>query len=163
MTFKASFDWTVKLITGSFATVFLVFMWLSILNFDTITNGTIFTLIVLGLLLSTYFWHPKSYEVTEGGIVIKRPIGSKLIGFSRIKQVNRVKNDDLGFVFRLFGNGGLFGFTGLFKSRFYGDLTFYATQQRNYVIVETDLKKYVLTPDEPLKFVKSVENRVGVN
>jgi Bacterial PH domain len=38
----------------------------------------------------------------------------------------------------------------------------FGTQQRNYIVVETDLKKYVLTPDEPLDFVKSVENRVGV-
>lgn len=161
MVFKASFDWSVKLITGSFATLFLVFMWLSILNFDTITSGAIFSLVGFGLLLTTYFWHIKNYEVTESGIVIHRPIGSKLIGFSNIKHVDNVKNDDLGFLLRLFGNGGLFGFTGLFKSRFYGDLTFYATQKRNYIIVETNLKKYVLTPDEPLEFVKSLEQRVG--
>jgi hypothetical protein len=162
MTFKASFDWKVKLITSSFAILVLTFLWLSARNFDTLTSGTVFSLIGLVLILGTYLWHPQSYKITEGGIIINRPIGSKLLGFSSIKHIKRVENDDLGFVLRLFGNGGLFGFTGLFKSRFQGDLTFYATQQRNYVIVETDLKKCVLTPDEPFDFVKNVESRVGV-
>jgi Bacterial PH domain len=161
MTFKASFDWSVKILTSAFCLFYFTFLVLGMLNIE--TSGVIMLPIIMTVvILITYLWHVQSYEITSGGIEIKRPIGSKLIGFSSIKHVNSVKNDDIGFIFRLFGNSGIFGFTGLFKSRFYGDLTFYGTQQRNYIIIETNLKKYVLTPDEPFDFVKSVENRVGV-
>jgi Bacterial PH domain len=161
MTFKASFDWSVKILTSTFCLFYFIFLILGMINIE--TSGVIMLPIIMTVvILMTYLWHVQSYEITSGGIEIKRPIGSKLIGFSSITHVNSVKNDDIGFVFRLFGNGGIFGFTGLFKSRFYGDLTFYGTQQRNYVIIETDFKKYVLTPDEPFDFIKSVENRVGV-
>lgn len=161
MIFKASFDWTVKILTAAFCLFYFTFLFLGIFNFDTF--GTIiFPLIMTLIVVGSYLWHVQSYEVTDGGIEIKRPIGSKLISFRSINYVKNLKKDDLGIVIRTFGNGGLFGFYGMFGSSNQGKITFYGTQQRNYVIVETDSKKYVLTPDEPLEFVKSLEQRVGV-
>jgi Bacterial PH domain len=161
MIFKASFDWHVKILTSAFCLFYFTFLVLGMLNFE--TSGVIMLPAIMTIvILIAYLWHVQSYKITSGGIEIKRPIGSKLIGFSNIKHVKRVKNDDLGIVLRLLGVGGIFGFIGIYKSQIYGKTTFYGTQQRNYVIVETNLKKYVLTPDEPLDFVKSVENRVGV-
>jgi hypothetical protein len=159
MTFKASYDWPVKIMTASFILLYAVIIALSIRNIETITVGAIISLFVLTAVLSAYFWHPQSYKVTSGGIVIKRPIGSKLIGFSTIKQIKPIEKDDFGFIMRVFGNGGLFGYTGIHKSAVLGETTFFATQQRNYIMVETDLKKYILTPDEPVDFMKSVENK----
>jgi hypothetical protein len=162
MTFKASFDWSVKIITAAFSLFFCTISILGIINIDSTSGAIIFPVIMMLLVLVSYLWHVQSYEVTSGGIEIKRPVGSKLIGFSSIKHLKKVESNDLGFVLRLLGVGGIFGFFGIYKSQYYGKMTFYATQQRNYVIVETDLKKYVLTPDEPFDFVKSVENCVGV-
>jgi Bacterial PH domain len=161
MTFKASFDWSVKILTSAFCLFYFTFLILGMINIET-SGATLFPIIMTVVILIAYLWHVQSYEITSGGIEIKRPIGSKLIGFSSIKHVKRVKNDDLGIVLRLLGIGGIFGFIGIYKSQIYGKTTFYGTQQRNYVIVETGLTKYVLTPDEPFDFVKSVENRVGV-
>ena len=162
MTFKASFDWSVKIITVAFCLFWFTFLFLGVFNFETF--GTIiFPLIMTLIVLWSFLWHVQSYEVTNGGIEIKRPIGPVLISFRSINYTKRVENDDLGIIIRTFGNGGIFGFNGIFRSSIQGKITFYGTQQRNYVIVETDLKKYVLTPDEPFEFVKSVENRVGVN
>ena len=162
MTFKASFDWMVKIVTGSFCLFFLTFLVLWFINIET-SSTPVFSVIMLLILFVVYLLHVQHYEVTHEGIKIKRLIGSKQIDFNNIKRVDRVKNDDLGVIIRTFGNGGIFGISGFYKSTIYGKLTLFATQQRNYVIVETDLKKYVLTPDEPFEFVKSVENRVGVN
>jgi Bacterial PH domain len=161
MVFKASFDWMVKIITATFCLFFLIFTVLGTLNVE---KPSMPTIPVIGLLviLVVYLLHVQHYEVTHEGIKIKRLIGSKVIDFNSIKHINRLKDDDLGVVIRTFGNGGIFGFIGIHRSSIYGKITVLATQQRNYVIVETDLKKYVLTPDEPFDFVKSVENRVGV-
>jgi hypothetical protein len=161
MTFKASFDWMVKLITGAFCLFFLTFFILWFINIET-SKTPIFSVIMLIIVGIIYLFHVQNYEVTHEGIKINRLIGSKQIDFSTIKNVYKVKNDDLGFMIRTFGNGGIFGFMGFYKSQIYGNMRLFGTQQRNYVIVETNLKKYVLTLDEPFDFVKSVENRVGV-
>jgi Bacterial PH domain len=161
MIFKASFDWMVKLITVAFCLFFFTFFVLWFINIET-SRTPIFSEIMLIVLGIIYLFHVQNYEVTHESIKINRLIGAKKIDFSNIKNVYKVKNDDLGFMIRTFGNGGIFGFMGLYKSQIYGNMRLFGTQQRNYVIVETNLKKYVLTPDEPLDFVKSVENRVGV-
>jgi hypothetical protein len=161
MTVKASFDWKVKLVTSAFCLFFLTFFILWFINIETSKTPT-FSVIMLLTLGFVYLFHVQNYGVTHEGIKINRLIGSKQVDFHSIKKVYRVKNDDLGFMIRIFGNGGIFGFFGFYQSQIYGKMTLFCTQQRNYVIVETDLKKYVLTPDEPLDFVKSVENRVGL-
>jgi Bacterial PH domain len=161
MTFKASFDWMVKLITIAFCLFFLTFFVLWFINIET-SRTPIFSVIMLIILGIVYLFHVQNYEVTHKSIKINRLIRSKQIDFSTIKNVYKVKNDDLGFMIRTFGNGGIFGFMGFYKSQIYGNMRLFGTQQRNYVIVETNLTKYVLTPDEPFDFVKSVENRVGV-
>jgi Bacterial PH domain len=161
MTFKASFDWMVKLITIAFCLFFLTFFVLWFINIET-SRTPIFSVIMLIILGIVYLFHVQNYEVTHEGVKINRLIGPKQIDFSTIKNVYKVKNDDLGFMIRTFGNGGIFGFMGFYKSQIYGNMRLFGTQQRNYVIVETNLTKYVLTPDEPFDFVKNVENRVGM-
>ena len=57
---------------------------------------------------------------------------------------------------RLWGNGGLFSFTGHFRNRRYGHYRAYATAPRQAVVLKFPQRTLVLTPDRPERFVREV-------
>jgi hypothetical protein len=71
-----------------------------------------------------------------------------VLELATIKAVYTIKKDSMGWVHKTFGNGGLFGYYGEFRSDHYGDMTWYATRRSNYVMLETyDHERIILTPD----------------
>jgi hypothetical protein len=73
---------------------------------------------------------------------------------NQIKSVELLDKEQLAWVFRTFGVGGLFGYYGKFANTKLGSMTWYATRRNKTVLIETlDNKKIILTPDEPEKFV----------
>lgn len=67
----------------------------------------------------------------------------------------------MGWVWKTFGNGGLFGFYGEFKNDRYGYMTWYATKRSNYVMLETtEREKIVLTPDN-VDMVTEIKKLIG--
>jgi len=68
---------------------------------------------------------------------------------------------------RLFGNGGLFVFAGLFTNRKLGRYRAFATQPRNSVVLRFSHRTVVVTPDRPHDFLQAVsvhcpQARIGV-
>lgn len=57
---------------------------------------------------------------------------------------------------RLFGNGGMFSFTGKFRNRKLGNYDAYATALRRSVVLKLPSRTIVVTPDRPEEFVKQV-------
>jgi hypothetical protein len=70
---------------------------------------------------------PKQYEINENELVIHRKIGNLTILRNDITQIEKIEAyTQLGFVIRLFGSGGLFGWLGIFYSGKYGIFKMYA-------------------------------------
>jgi hypothetical protein len=65
---------------------------------------------------------------------------------------------------RTFGNGGLFGYTGKYYNSRFGKMTWYCTQRKNYVLlILSDKKKIVITPDNPAELLVPVKRlMIGV-
>ena len=62
---------------------------------------------------------------------------------------------------RTFGVGGLFGYYGKFRNKTFGNMTWFATQQKNYLIFETtNNQKIVLTPDDT-DMIKEIQKLIG--
>ncbi len=76
----------------------------------------------------------------------------------QIMDARRVAKAEMNDLHRTFGVGGLFGYSGHYHNETIGDMTFYATQNKNWVLVHTIKgESIILTPDDPDKFLYEVK------
>jgi hypothetical protein len=164
-TFKASLDNLSKGLTV-FCIVLSIFVPVSILiplytnhqlPFMAYVTVGFVTLIVWVVIIAMYLYRPLEYDVDEKLFSIKMPVRRSKISRLNIKQVRVVEPEELRFVIRTFGNGGIFGYTGWYYNRQIGKMRWFATQRKNYILIETiDNKRIIITPDDPDGFLKEI-------
>lgn len=156
MTYKTSLDNLAKGITIGVTILFVAILigQFSIIK-DTGRTVPIFTTVTLFLIYFISFaFSPINYEVSAQQLSIHRLLIDVNIDRNQIKSVELLDKEQLGWVFRTFGVGGLFGYYGKFANTKLGSMTWYATRRDKTVLIVTlDNKKIILTPDEPEKFV----------
>lgn len=114
------------------------------------------------MLAAFWLYRPEAVTLTDEAAVVERKISKISIPYSDIVQVTLPEDKDLRFAVRTFGNGGLFGYTGKYYKQPYGSMTWYCSQRKNYVLLETSAgKKIVVTPDERDAMVDELRNRLG--
>lgn len=59
---------------------------------------------------------------------------------------------------RTFGVGGLFGNYGKFYTQGLGNITMYGTQNKNFILIKTENKKILITPDD-LRIIDHLKSR----
>lgn len=105
-----------------------------------------------------YVLAPQKYLVTEKAVIIKRIGPDIVIPLADVCSVNRMP---YGEVFRravrTMGNGGLFGIYGNFKSASMGKFRAYMTRRNKLVVIATNEKPFVLTPDDAQGFVAAID------
>ena len=100
---------------------------------------------------------PLGYAVDETGVRIDRRAGPVAIPFSSIRAVRAVP---AGTSFsRLVGSGGFLGYFGQFRNPELGAVRMYATRGDGRVLLETNAGTFVLTPEDPSRFVAAVKAR----
>ena len=161
MIFKASLDKLTLFLTIGITILFLVIGVGSIyLEQDEKSDVPIYVAAFLFLIyVLCYGLSPKSYEINEKSLIIKRPFKDVIIDRSQIASATAVESSKLRWAVRTFGVGGLFGYFGKFWNKEFGDMTWYASQRSHTVLIITnDNQKIILTPDEEDSFVKEVMN-----
>ncbi len=109
------------------------------------------------ILAISYLLAPRGYAVEGGNIEIRRSLFPVTIAGSEIECVKPLSKPDMGATMRVFGNGGLFGFYGVFYSRKLGRHKWYASRTNHLVGIETRGGGWVvISPDDPAKFVEAV-------
>jgi len=118
---------------------------------------TIISICSIGLIwLIPYLFSPRGYKVTPKGIVIQLKLSSHLIHRDKIKSVKVVGSVEPGSGITWLS--GQFGYAGLFALKNGSMARVYATCWDNMVQIQTDnIDPYLLSPQDPLNFVKSVE------
>jgi hypothetical protein len=107
------------------------------------------------LCIGLFLYRPLNYLFTPYSFVVHRLVNDVVVDLNQMELVRTVSKKEMGLPIRTFGNGGLFGYTGSYFSERIGNMTWYATRTDNFVLVLLKGgKKLVLTPDEPLEFVK---------
>jgi hypothetical protein len=97
----------------------------------------------------------RGYEVDRDFLRIERllwPTVFRLDGITRLWQDPAVLKGSL----RLFGNGGLYSFSGVFYSKRLGRYRLFATDWRNAVVLVLPERIVVVTPADASSFVESV-------
>ncbi|OYU93692.1 MAG: hypothetical protein CFE21_19485 [Bacteroidetes bacterium B1(2017)] len=156
MTYKTSLDNLAKGITIGVTILFVAILigQFSIIK-DTGWAVPIITTVTLFLIYFISFaFSPINYEVSAQHLSIHRLLIDVNIDRNQIKSVELLDKEQLAWVIRTFGVGGLFGYYGKFANTKLGSMTWYATRRNKTVLIVTiDNKKIILTPDEPEKFV----------
>ena len=103
-----------------------------------------------------YAYSPRSYAIRDRSIVVRRLIGSVRIPLDGLRQARAATADDLQGCIRLWGSGGLFGYYGLFRTSKLGKSTWYVTGRSNAVVIVTETKTAVFSPDDVEGFLAAV-------
>lgn len=154
--YKTKLDLTARIMTG-FLTVtalglaiFHLYL-LNQVNYDLALFGA--NLMIMTILLivysACYLHKPSNYRVENGQIVIERPMKNIKIDAGTIKYAYVLDNEAMRGTKKTSGVSGLFGYFGKYENSAQGKMTWYATRQSNYVMLETvNRGKIVLTPDD---------------
>jgi hypothetical protein len=97
----------------------------------------------------------RGYVVTADEILVQRPLWSTRFERSRLQSAT-IDPDALRSSIRLFGNGGLFSFTGVFRSPKLGRYRAYVTDPARCVILRFADRVVVISPADPAAFVRDV-------
>ncbi|HEU5291974.1 MAG TPA: PH domain-containing protein [Cyclobacteriaceae bacterium] len=166
MEFKVSFDAYAKVVIAIVTILFV-----GIISFHTVqmiespnrlarTLAFGFSIIMMVAIYTfCYLYRPLKYVLESGKLIVKRPFKDKTIDLSDIRDAYVITKDSMGWVVKTFGNGGLFGFYGEFRSSRYGHMTWYATRKSNYVMLETTEGRIVLTPDN-LEMANEIKRQI---
>jgi hypothetical protein len=153
--YTASLDGTAKTLTivsilFSIIGVFVCVRALRIAGKDLLTKiiYSSVLIILIGVFLVSYLYHPSKYILGNFDIAISRPIGDITIHVPDILEIRAIKETELEGTTRVFGDGGLFGYFGHYHSPNLGDMQWYATNKNNLVIIRTKQgDAFVISPD----------------
>jgi hypothetical protein len=151
--FSASWDGLTKIVSGVLVAI--------VLAVAVLTESPLITGLIVAVFALTFLWAPLGYEVDSGVLRVRRLIGPARIPLDRLREARMATSDDLRGCVRLFGSGGLFGYFGLFRTTKLGKATWYCTSRKNMVVLATDSKTIVLSPDDASGFLNEVGHRPG--
>jgi len=146
--FSASYDLTTKIISTAACVVFgLIFL---------ATMNTIVAVVCAAVIVVSYAYSPRGYTISNGRVAVKRLLGNADVPLDGVREVRRATADDFMGGIRLFGDGGLFGYYGLFRTSKLGKCTWYVTNRSNAVVMVTSAKTYIFSPDDADGFIAAV-------
>ncbi len=122
-----------------------------------------FALLVCAIIAATagssWLLAPTGYELRPAALTVLRRLLPVSVPLEQIRAVDRLADGALAWAFRVWGNGGMFGWYGRFWNRSLGPFRLYATRRTNLVRIDTDRELFVLSPDDPDAFVAAVLQR----
>jgi hypothetical protein len=113
-------------------------------------------LLPIALLILPALFTVRGYAVTADAIVVLRPIGPKALPPLATLQSARVEPNAMRRSLRLFGHGGLYAFSGIFRNRRLGYYRSWVTDLGRTVVLVFPGQTAVLSPESPEEFVAAV-------
>lgn len=107
------------------------------------------------LLLGSLLFVVRSYYVEGGHLAIRRLFWTTTIP---VLGIHEAYHDPLALkgALRIFGNGGLFGITGLYWNKSLGRFRLFATDPKQAVVLRLHDRTVVITPDDPEVFLQEL-------
>ena len=99
----------------------------------------------------------RGYRIEGNALVIKRLIWETKIDLSELQSIEIDPKAMSGSV-RLFGNGGLYCFAGIFRNKRLGTFRAFANDPKRAVVLQSTRRTIVITPDSPEDFVATIDS-----
>ena len=112
--------------------------------------------IPLSILLIAAFFMVKGYQISGNMLFIHRLGWATRVSLDRLVSIEYDPSAMKGSI-RIFGNGGLFSFSGSFRNRKLGSYRAYVTDTKNSVVIKSANVVIVVSPDSPDRFVDAVK------
>ena len=121
----------------------------------------ILMIVIFPLILAiTALFTVRSFDVHQGEILVRRLLWNSRLAYEGLRSVE-VDPDAMKGSIRTMGNGGLFSFTGLYRSKKLGNFRAYATDMKCSVILKYECRTVVVTPESPEEFAGMIRQFSG--
>ena len=124
---------------------------------STVTTMVLYLVFPLLILFICLLFTVRGYSVSANSFRIRRLLWYTDIDISMLKSVEYDPKAMTGSI-RALGNGGLYSFSGRYKSGKLGAFKAYVTDFKNCVIIKTAGQTVVVSPDNPELFVEVLRN-----
>jgi hypothetical protein len=160
--FRAPWSATLRWVTLLGCAVLLgtaVTIWIVLPPKDAVARG-IGSLASVALVVGTALFTVRGYRLEARHVLVDRLLWSTWIPLEGLQSVE-IAPEAMRRSIRLWGNGGLFAFTGWFRNRQLGTYRCFATDPARSVVLRFPNRRIVLTPDDPPRFAEVVGDRLG--
>jgi hypothetical protein len=97
----------------------------------------------------------RGYELAPGELRVRRLLWDTVVPLDALVRAWAAPDAMAGSL-RLFGNGGLFSLTGLFRNRSLGNFRAFAMDPRRAVVLDMGSRKVVVTPGSPEELLRQL-------
>lgn len=118
----------------------------------------LYLLIPVLILLGGLLFVVRGYRLTGEGLAVRRLLWNTRVGLGVVKSVEYDPKAMTGAI-RTWGNGGLFSFSGRFRSGRLGPFKAWVNDYGNCVIIEALSGTLVVSPGDPQRFAEAVRNK----
>lgn len=118
-------------------------------------RSPVFAIPLILVVAVSYALAPQSYAIADGFLVVRRVASNIRIPLQDIREVRAADSGELSGSIRLWGNGGLFGYYGLYRVPGLGVCRWYVTD-RNRPVFVTAGKTYVVSPLDTDAFIAAL-------
>lgn len=140
-------------------TAFLII--LSIFFIVKVPFGWLFAVLMMLIPLICYLLSPKKLVFKGSILILEKVIGKQIsIPIKDIEAYVRVPDFAKLKAARIFGNGGLFGFYGLFSTAEYGEISCHLTKLKDIIIIKTKKMNFALSPKSGDEFEQYLKTNV---
>ena len=127
------------------------------------SSGWVFSILMIIIIACCYALSPKRYVFKERQFIIQKVIGRKItVPIDAIRAYVRIPNFARLKVARTFGNGGLFGYYGMFSTAEYGTINCQLTNLKNVLIIKSERGVFAVSPAEPDLFEQHLKTTAGL-
>jgi hypothetical protein len=160
MEFKTAKLDTAATVISAFTTIFLAVM--AVFFIIKVPIGIVFAAGMMSIAVFSYLLAPRRYRFEGSKLVIEKVSGKKIvIDMADIKGYSMVANFMHLKPVRSFGNGGLFGYYGLFSTREYGTINCQLTRMKKVFLIETTRGYYAVSPQDAERFGEYLHSTIS--
>ena len=109
----------------------------------------------LVILILTLLFTVRGFTVSGSTLLVRRLLWNTRLDLTGLRSVTVDRNAMKGSI-RTIGNGGLFSFSGTFRSRSLGKFRAFVTEMSSCVVLDLKSGRVVVSPDNPEYFVSVV-------
>lgn len=152
-------QFTTVLTIGIFAVVAIALGSVLFTTAITLLPLTIALFVIIGFA-AFYVASIQAVVVTDSAVIVERKVGERVYPLREIGEVRPI-TDELDYSLRLFGNGGVFGYMGWFRSRALGTYQANANRRDSRILLTfKDNKKLVLSADQSIDLADDIQQRL---
>lgn len=150
--FGAPWCWTVRIVT-----ILVIALVLTLPLF--VSTSTLYWVhwLAWGTLVFCTFFAVSGFSVKNGQLLVHRLGWATKFDLTQLSGFEVNPHAMMGSV-RLFGNGGIFCFIGLYRNGVIGRFRAYVTDPAKSTVLEFGTRKIVVSPDDPQAFVETLRD-----